>query len=45
MQNNASLNGIVNNVEFLIFIYLKYKAKKLKTYRKLTMPLKLMTTF
>ncbi len=30
--------GIVNYVEFLLFICLKYKAKKSKTYRKLTMP-------
>jgi hypothetical protein len=33
-----STQGIVNHVEFLLFIYLKYKAKKSKTYRKLTMP-------
>ena len=30
--------GIVNYVEFLTSIFLKYIAKKSKTYRKLTMP-------
>ena len=30
--------GIVNYVEFLLFICLKYKAKKSKAYQKLTMP-------
>jgi restriction endonuclease S subunit len=34
----TAISGIVNHVEFLLFIYLKYKAKKSKTYRKLTMP-------
>jgi hypothetical protein len=32
------LSSSVNHVEFLLFIYLKCKAKKSKTYRKLTMP-------
>ena len=34
--------GIVNYVEFLTSIFLKYIAKKSKTYRKLTMPTNLM---
>jgi len=40
-QNSVPSNvisGIVKHVEIFIFICLKYKAKKLKIYRKLTMP-------
>ena len=35
----CSFLGIVNYVEFLTSIFLKYIAKKSKTYRKLTMPI------
>ncbi len=43
LANNINLLGdkklgIVNYIELLLFICLKYKAKKSKTYRKLTMP-------